>query len=427
MLQPLSSSVVTLLVLSLAIAPVGGHRAPSGQVRAAGGPLVDCTGGPSKLARLERGMPVQREALRRAEEALKAAQEGNLQALKDRASADIVRSKVNEWLADQQTMLAEAAASRLTGVPVDRVAQYRQKLEDWKSAVEKVQKSGRAGYAAALRENAAAMKDFMKVLEFLDDSGIGEEAARTLARAAFGPVGDKAIDGFNLARDWTLAELQQNISDQELGQLRDTYYGVLGAVMNNHERIENLRGLLASCRGASKPEVQESPKPIPPEEASAPAPPETKEKKMSAGKRLAITMAVMTAVGGTGLIVSQSLDNSDGLDDGSGSGGGGGSPTIVDKHEPWICSGSRCTGRLTIDFPVVMNSGTITVGTDSLFLGQKTVNPAVKPGRVTFDMEKSPNLSCPGPQTSVGIWNGPVINTGPAAYTLRTSIRVECR
>jgi hypothetical protein len=421
---------VSFVVLTL-VAPSGNAPILAWQVRAGGGPIVDCAGGPARLARLERGMPVQREGLRRIEEQLKAAQEGNLQALKDRDSADVVRQKVDGWIGDQQDMLVDAAASRLTGIPADKIAQYKEKLAKWQSSFEKLQKSAKAGYAygAAIRENAASFKDFMTVLQALDDSGIGEQTARLLAKATFGPAGDKAIDAFNLARDWTLAELQQNISDQQLGQLRDTYYGMLGAVMNNHEKIENLRAMLGSCPGAQKPQVQNSPKPIPPQDAAAPPPPPAapapKPKKGPGSTMLALAIALPLAGAAAWYAGTQLSTAYDAGGEGGGSGGGG-SPTVVSFSNPWVCSGNTCSGTVTIDFKSPMSSGFITVVSTSIFTGQATVNPSTTPGRVTIQMSR-PYNTCYQTQRELGIWNASTTN-GPQTYGLTgLNIPVSCQ
>jgi hypothetical protein len=426
------SRLVSVFIICLLASPSADLRLQARQVRAAGGPIVDCSGGPLRLARLERGMPVQREALRRIEEQLKAAQEGNLQALRDRESADVVRQKVDSWIGDQKDMLVDAAASRLTGVPADKIADYKEKLAKWQSSFEKLQKSAKAGYAygVAIRENAAAFKDYMTVLQFLDDSGIGEQTARLMAKATFGPAGDKAIDAFNLARDWTLAELQQNISDQQLGQLRDTYYAMLGAVMNNHEKIENLRAMLGTCPGAPKPQVQDSPKPIPPQTTSAPpaAPaPAPKAKKGGKGGGAGTALLIALPIAGAaawyaGKTLSEAYDT---LDDGTG-GGSGGSPKVISFSNPWVCSGSTCSGTVTIEFPSVMNTGSIIVVSTSSFMGQANVSPTSPPGKVTFTMTKS-YVTCYQTQRELAIWNGTNIN-GPQTYGITgLNIPVSCQ
>ena len=426
-----SPRLVSLVCLCVVLSPVSNGPALARQVRAAGGPIVDCAGGPARLARLERGMPVQREGLRRIEEQLKAAQEGNLQALKDRESADVVRKKVDGWIDDQKGMLVDAAASRLTGIPADKIGEYKEKLAKWQSSFEKLQRSAKAGFAygAAIRENAAAFKDFMTVLQFLDDSGIGEQTARLLAKGTFGPAGDKAIDAFNLARDWTLAELQQNISDQQLGQLRDTYYGMLGAVMNNHEKIENLRALLASCPGAPRPQIQNSPKPIPPQEApatAAPAPAAPAKKSGKGGSMATSLIIGLAAAGGAAYYAGKALSQATEDLDGSGGGSGGGSPRVVSFSNPWVCSGSTCRGTVTIDFPSPMNSGSIIVISTSGFGGQVTVNPSTAPGTQTFEMTRAYN-TCYQTQRELAIWNATTTN-GPQTYGLTgLNIPVSCQ
>jgi hypothetical protein len=204
------------------------------------------------------------------------------------------------------------------------------------------------------------------------------------------------------------------------------------SIMQNYTQRAAGMGMEAASRGIDNclrdfdqrvSQAQNTTAPVDVQPPPPPGAPPAPVKKGGAGKLVALGIGL----GGAGLgayYLGQQLGSLDyGLDD---SDSGGGTPTITNKHEPWICSGSRCTGKLTINFPGVMNSGTITVGTSSLFLGQISVDPTKAPGSRTIDMEKSPYVTCYGTQTTVAIWNSAFTNTGPPAHSLPTSIKVEC-
>lgn len=112
---------------------------------------------------------------------------------------------------------------------------------------------------------------------------------------------------------------------------------------------------------------------------------------------------------------------------GSGNGpSGGGTPRVVSFSNPWICSGGTCTGRVTINFPAVMSSGSIIVISTSGFSGQRIVNPTTPPGDQTFDMSR-PYNTCYQAQRELAIWNAANTN-GPQTYGLTgLNIPVSCQ
>jgi hypothetical protein len=386
-------------------------------IQAAGHPIVDCTG--ATLSRLEAGMGRQYDALRRTEEQVKSAEETHHKVAGQTDA--MIQEQLKSWLQDQVNWVDLAQRSgALTG---DRAKELATLIDRLKTSQERLKlaqstANGLRTYAAAVRTNAA---DFEALATFLSNSGLADALAQRAARL-LPPPGQLVVQGFILARDVTYNAAEEIVSAQDLATMRDVRDRLRAAIRNNEERIRNLREMMADPQTCPNPpqQVQESPKPTPPQDAPQP----TKKKPGFSAKRLGITLGVAGAAAATGLVLSQNLTSNNG--DSSGSGGANSQPSIV-SFSAWICRGSSCSGTLTIDFPMVMNKGVITVGTNSLFLGQANVSPTTPAGRVTFNMTKSPYTTCYGTQTTVAIWNGPTIDSGPAMFQLSTSIPVTCQ
>jgi hypothetical protein len=169
--------------------------------------------------------------------------------------------------------------------------------------------------------------------------------------------------------------------------------------------LASLDSLVAACR---QPTAKPQPRP---------------KQGMKASTRVPLVLGIAAAGAAGGLVAARAAG---GTSAGGSGGGSTASPTIV-SFTQWLCSGNSCAGDLTINFPMVMNKGVITVGTNSLFLGQATVSPTSPPGNVLFHMTKSPYVTCYGTQTTVAIWNGPTIDSGPAMFQLASNIPVTCR
>lgn len=321
---------------------------------------------------------------------------------------DARREGLHFALDDARRTALDAAKKRLAGDPTaDAAKELKARWDEYQGYLEQ-----HNVYQEVLREISACLKSANPTGCLTEPLKANLEPQRLMDRVnqAFAKwvqsLGNeamsKAVDRVDRARS-----IMQNYTQRAAGMgMEAASRGIDSCLRDFDERVRR-------AQNTSAPVDQ----PPPP-----PGAPQAPGKKGGAGKLVALGIGL----GGAGLgayYLGQQLGT---LDYGGESESGGGTPTITNKHEPWICSGNKCTGKLTINFPGVMSSGTVTVGTSSLFLGQISVDPTKAPGSRTIDMEKSPYLTCYGTQTTVAIWNSAFTNTGPPAHSLPTSIKVEC-
>ena len=395
-------------------------------VQASGGPIVDCTG--TSLARLESGMGVQREALQRAERMYRQAEETHRAAADPDRELNILRDRTKKWLEDQITLTRKVRALRALGLSPARTRELLTLTGRIEKAVEEVQGKLEkidtlAGAGAAGVDFGKAINDNVDLLEgystFLADSGIGEEAVSLLANAGFGPAGGLVIQGLGLAQDYVLGAAGEVIAERDLLRMRDNLDDLRRAVSNNEARILDLRAMMTENCKPSRTQTQESPRPIPPQEAAVqPEPP----KKKGGGGKVASVLIAAGVAGGVGLYVSNELSKLDLSGDGDG-GTGGGQPTLQGSPR-FTCSGSQCSGDIVVRFPSAIRSGFVTAATSTAgFLGQTQVSQGFT-GDVTIRMSRPYNF-CYQTQTGLALWDAPTMD-GPNTWALTVSIPVTC-
>ncbi len=410
---------------------VSAQVSSQGLIPAGGGPIVDCTG--ASVTRLEAGMGTQREALRRAEEMYRQAQATHRAAADPARELQILQARAQSFIENQATLIKQVRALKTLGLSAARRRELLTLTDRLQRAVEKVnaaQKAGSAGveFGTAISENVDLLEGFGT---FLGDSGLGEEAAGLLANAVFGPAGGLAVQGIGLAQDYVLGAAGEVIAERDLIRMRDNLDDLRRVVSNNEVRIRDLRDMMMENCKPQKSQVQESPKPIPPQNPPAAAPaaeppppaPEPKAKASTFGKRLGLSLGIAAAVGGISMIaVQKALAATETADSGSGSG----SITFVRVVNPFVCQGNSCTGSIEVNVGVRVTSGYVTFASTSSFLGQVQVAPNSTPGRVTVRMDKSPYLTCYQTQTTLVLWDSPT-QFGPVLANLPVSIPVTCR
>lgn len=146
------------------------------------------------------------------------------------------------------------------------------------------------------------------------------------------------------------------------------------------------------------------------------------------GGKVGTSLAVgLGAAGAAAYLAGKALSQAQPAGSSGTGSSGSGTPRVVSFSNPWICSGATCTGRVTINFPAVMSSGSIIVISSSGFSGQKLVSPTSPPGDQTFDMSRPYNVNCYQAQRELTIWNASNTN-GPQTYALTgLNIPVSCQ
>lgn len=414
------AAVAVIASFSLSLLLPGRPEAASVQLIQAGGrPYVDCVSAPVRLARMERGMGVQQEALRRAEAHLRQAESGNAEATQETEEA--ILEQARDWAQEKLTLTRKVKALKELGLTPEKRRRFLELVQEVEDSLEKITEikdeiadaGQKADALASLMENGVNLQN---LATFLDESGMSDEAATAAATALLGPAGLGVVEGFMLARDLAFTGVKQVLSDQELAQARRTYEALKHAVDLNRERIDILREL--SSKYCTPPEAR-------PQDPPPPTPaPETKpkEKKFSEARLLGVLggAAVLSA---TGLYLSSQL--SDLALDSTESGGssGSGQPKLVGSPR-FTCSGSQCTGTIVVNFPSPIRSGYVTAATSAAgFLGQASVSSGYK-GDVTIAMSRPYNF-CYQTQTGLALWDARTMD-GPNTWSLTVSIPVTC-
>ena len=428
----IAAAVIASLSLSFFL-PSTPNAAGRQLVQAPGRPYVDCVSAPERLARMERGMGEQQEALRRAEAHLRQAESGNAEATKE--TEDAILDKAQDWAMSKLTLAKKVRALKELGLSPEKRRRFLELLGDVEESLEKItdikddidDAKKKIEALTALRENGVNLQN---LATFLDESGMSDDAATAAAGALLGPAGLGIVEGFIFARDMAFTGVKQVLSDAELAQARQSYESLKQAVDLNRERIDILRELSSKyCTQPPQMQPQQSPRPIPPQDppapppSPAPAPAPAVKKGGGAGKAVGLVLG-LGAVGVGGYYISQALATLQEVDDGTGSGGG--TPRFVRIARSFVCSGSRCSGDVEIDFPLTITSGSIIIfSSPGSFAGQKLVSPTSRAGVQTITLDRSYNL-CYGTQTGLAIWEAANAN-GPNNWALNVSIPVSCQ
>lgn len=441
MTGPAPRGIAAAISMSIALAsPITAARTQIPGVQASGGPIANCENAPARIAKMTREMAVQERALRLASEELTAAQKAmnaasgatnkTVSDALDRGVKKVskpLQNEIDDYVDARKAVLKNLALKK-AGLSVTQ----RQDLNELVKLAEDQNNALKEGMSAGetLAKLTQSTKDWQTLSEFLDKSGLADQLADAVVKGgSLTPPGAIAIQGFMIARDLIYSGMQEVFTAEEFAQARDNYSNLQGAVSRNREMLDNL---IAFCAPPTAPQPQQSPMPTPPAgmqpaapTPAAPAAPAPAAKpKAGLGKRLGITLGVagtIATVGGYVATHSESLTGT-----GSKSGSFGGTPTLK-SFTQFICQGNECRGDVTINFPMVITSGSIIVGTDpSFFAGQKTVSSTSAPGDVTITLTHNYSLTCYGTQTGMGIWNSTTTN-GPTSWSIKATIPVTCK
>lgn len=185
------------------------RQSGSGGLAAPGAPIFDCEGDRATISRMMAGLPAQEEAIRRTEEAMKAAKaEGDKARTKATLAAVMTllssATTVSNWA---ETVIAKVEGLKAAGISGDAAAQFKflqhmKKILDTSNklvrAAANASESGEASHAGGnavlveetarnLQEEIEATKDFLGDSKHRDQQL--EELAGKVALYGFGPIG----------------------------------------------------------------------------------------------------------------------------------------------------------------------------------------------------------------------------------------------
>jgi hypothetical protein len=302
--------VVPLLLTTLA-APLSGARRP--QVQAPGAPIVDCAGMQATAARLRAGLPVQDEWIARTEAQLRDAEAGiqqsqaDLQQIavksaRDLAAHQLAQVRVMRDMIEQQQGWSSLTRRRWLS-RVDEI----QKLGEEVDKAASVGTAGLEGFklGTAIARNRAKLADFAN---FLQDSGISDEAAKMAAGAVLGPAGALLVESFAVSRDIFYAGLSGMLSADEAAVARQNLASMKAARQLAETKIFELereplcapRTPVPQDRIAIQPEPAAPPVAAPPPSTAPPATP-AKSATKGGGPGAVTTLAILGAGGAAGL------------------------------------------------------------------------------------------------------------------------------
>jgi hypothetical protein len=234
-------------IVSPAVAPM---KAPvSTTALAPGRPIFDCAGDAAKVNRLISGLPVQKEAIDRAQAALDAAREDaqhDSAEARDKwieAAVKMLASQANSIADSSEKLLAAEEGVKSNGIPaavaartkfLEKIKEVYKLSEDLEKATKVVQ-AGQAGKAYGdtvfvQQTSRDLMAQLSQARALFVDSGIAEEAGAKLALFLWGPIGEAGFNGVNTGLDLLAATSagiisagQANEAAQNLDVMRSQY------------------------------------------------------------------------------------------------------------------------------------------------------------------------------------------------------------
>ena len=282
--------------------------------QAPGQPIVDCTGMRTTAARLKSGLPLQEEWIRRTEAQLRAAEAGVVESKSDLLAAGLDGAQL---LFEQQLDLATKAMDAVEAAQgfsslarkrwLDRVAKFKDAAEKLKGAV--ASRAAGTALGTAVAENRASVQQF---LDFLQESGITDEAAANVAMMFTGPAGALVVKSFTVSRDLLYAGLEGVMTAREADVARenlDKMRAAKGAVESRVAELEHFIALDCAPPAAEPRDrmlVQNPAEPpvAPPSQPAAPADPKTSKVSAKNGKGMSPSTALTLAAAGAGLAVA---------------------------------------------------------------------------------------------------------------------------
>lgn len=285
MLAKTWKSMMSCFVVVACLFSAGESLAQIAGVQAPGEPIFNCDGDKATVNRLLSGLPVQEEAIKRAETALEAAKEAarkdNFEARKKWtfASVKALSSEAKSIATSSEVLLARREGLKAAGISVEAAKQWKW-LESVKKTSELSHKlAERAEQFDKLLKSYQAGKDFGKTVfveksardlsqqieavnKLLEDSGIKDEAAEEVgAKLSFlmwGPVGETGFHGLVTGIDLLVASGQVVSSAIDLDQAERNLDVMRSQYQRVKDRIFDLRQEIDGNCLAKKAETQKT-------------------------------------------------------------------------------------------------------------------------------------------------------------------------
>lgn len=443
----------TLLTVAAILSTVM-SSAPAAQAIAAGAPYADkayCDALPALVTKFE-GTVLPKQARDLAEQSARldeaeggraeASQEFNQALLK--GIADLAKDQLGTAKALRERV---RAMKTLKGSAKDGVVNTKGMLStdrrEWLERIKKIEDMGErlktasagADYAQLLKANQADLTSFLK---FMDDSGVADMALKGLADTLAPGVGGLVVNGIKVGLDVVYAGLKGRFTAQEAAQWRDNVGKLKSAHDALKDRVDGYRQELTSgsCGPKVAQQVQNSPRPIPPQEA-APQPDATTSPKSGNGVGTAVKASVGiagAAVGG--IYLKKELDKlktdvattTTTTTTPPPTGGSNTASTVTSFNITCTLAGPgtfrNCTGSLTATVGPSVTAGVALTATlnPALIVGRMTPPNTGSGQSLTFAFATSGTAACPGTQSSVTF-----LRSGTAFSTATSrSITITC-
>jgi len=429
----------TLLTVAAILSTVM-SSAPAAQAIAAGAPYADkayCDALPALVTKFE-GTVLPKQARDLAEQSarLDEAEAGRAEASQEFNQAVL---KGIADLAKDQLGTAKALKQRVQEL---KKTLNQEDTRKWLERIKKIEDTGErlkqagagADYAQLLKANQADLKSF---LTFMDDSGMADYALKRLADTLAPGVGGLVVNGIKVGLDVVYAGLKGHFTAQEAAQWRDNVAKLKTAHEALKDRVDGYRQELTSgsCGPKIAQQVQNSPRPIAPQEV-APQPVATTLPKSGHGVGTAVKASVGiagAAVGG--LYLKKQLDELAALETPAAStttpppsGGSNTASTVTSFNITCTLAGPgtfrNCTGSLTATVGPSVTAGVALTATlnPALIVGHMTPPNTGSGQSLTFAFSTSGTAACPGTQSSVTF-----LRSGTAFSTATSrSITITC-
>lgn len=268
----------TLLVSS------GMSAASSAQASAPGAPYATpqhCEALPKLVMNFERTiLPQQSRDLAAQQMRLREAEAGRAEAEDDfnNALRDGIVKLGTDQIGTARVLRERVRAMRGSGMTTAAREEWLTKIKSIEDAGEQLKRGlAHAEYAGLLRQNQANLVSFMK---WVDDTGAADPALTGLANLVAPGIGGVVVGGIKVGLDLVYAGLKGRFTAQQAAQWRENVDRLQAAHQELRYRVDRYRDDLTSglCGPRVAQQVQNSPRPIPPQTDTAPvttAPPPT--------------------------------------------------------------------------------------------------------------------------------------------------------
>lgn len=346
---------VLAALLFLPLGATSGSAQVAG-LSAPGQPYVDCTHATERYDRLNRGLGVQRDAIRRTEALLAALREERTAGTKEARDQLMERTldTLESHAADQLELMKELREKALA-LPTPADATKAAARLKWMEQVSTLQNSVTAlqalanafeagqAYGTEVQRGSHTVAEHLRAANKLFvDSGLAESIGGELAKAG-GPVGVAAFEGSLSLLDHLVAE--QSDWDRLLEEQRaaDNLNRMTGALNNVEEKMANLvQDCPAQFGRDTSAQTQASTSLTPPPSTPEPPAPSTAKTSGKKGGKAAVVVIGAGAAAAAGIMLGKAAGDLAAMSSGSGGACASNRFCIVSV----LSSGCSCSGSV---------------------------------------------------------------------------------